>query len=1060
MNSKQDLYLSDGKLLRSLILLFVLVYGLAAGTAAAQTCVGIPAQECAALHALYDAAGGSNWLNNSLWKSMAPVSQWDNVTVENGHVTELGLSTNQLIGEIPPEIGDLTFLVSLDFTGNYLYGEIPDQISQLTELEYLSLWDNRLWGPIPPGISGLTKLQWLDLSANYLSGTIPEDIGLLTDLEYLWIENNLLTGGIPDSISSLENLSVLSLYTNQLEGQIPAGIGNLPSLARLYLDGNYLSGPIPSNLGNLGNLTQLALGDNRLTGSIPTSLHNLSGLQYLSLRNNLLTGGIDPGISGLLNLSFLDLSMNRLTGTIPESIGALPALSTLKLNGNNLTGAIPQTLGNLFALQNLSLHENQLSGSIPPQLQNLQNLTRLALHGNQLEGEIPEEIGNLSALNYLYLGNNKLSGEIPDKLGFAGSLRFLGLSNNRLEGTVPSTLGNLQNIRGLWASGNMMAGELPGFLTNPPESVDLRWNRLRSSNNNILVPMEERHGNSFISTQTLTPDNLIATVAGESGEENRVDLTWDPIDYTDNDGGYEIFFRQSGNTEYIRAGMTGDKEADSYTIPDLEPGADYTFKVRSITWEHDRNPNALTSPELETAPVTAGSTSRAFIPSWKRGSDKFTGVVVSNFGQEPFNLEMTAYRESGNPESTGSNPFTGQVEANHQYSLLGTEFFGSGPYPSDLSWIEVKAENSNKMGSLFLFGVKDTSMLDGAESQTRYAKKLFFTRPLEEGILDQPGTAIELSVLNPFDEALTVRFSMISNGVSLESGDIQLPARGFFAGTAEQIFGTGHGMSDAYICVETTDGPGIVGFARIEIPGIRTSLGLNAMEANHERLLYSAQMAGGDGIVTSIRLVNTSSTDKQLKLRAVADDGSLLAPEIQIQIPARSAAEKRFARLFGLNPAGIVVGSLEVESSGSGIIGDVVFADGDSLEYALALPLQTTSFKEAVFNHVANIPGVLFTGIALYNPGIESADVEITVYGIEGDPIAEAEFRLDPGERLSRTLTDPDMWPSLPVQSGGYIKIISSKPVIGQQLFGDADLRYMAAIPPTIRLEPIFETGD
>ena len=592
----------------------------------------------------------------------------------------------------------------------------------------------------------MTNLWYLDLSFNYLSGSIPENIGNLANLQQLWLENNLLTGEIPASVSNLPYLQVLSASTNQLEGGIPAGIGNLSTLEYLLIDGNFLSGPIPAEIGSLTNLTQLTAGDNRFTGPIPSSIRSLVNLTTLSLKNNLLTGEIAPDISLLGDLSTLDLSGNQLTGSIPSSLGNLGYLDSLKLHGNNLTGEIPASLGNLFFLQELYLHENQLTGPIPPELANLQNLYYLSLHSNQLEGEIPPGLGNLPSLYSLYLTNNNLTGEIPVNLGYLYSLRRIGLSNNQLEGTVPNSFGNLNNLRGLWASGNLMSGDLPGFLTNPPESIDLRWNQLQSANHNILSPVEAKHGNKFANTQTLAPGNLSARAAGSTRQENRVDLTWDPIAYAEDDGGYEIFFKKSGAGDFIKAGITSDKSVDSYTIPDLEPGADYDFKLRAVTWEHPGNSNILTSPEIETAPVTTGNLSRAFIPVWKRALDRFTGIVVSNFGDTAFNVTLSAYGEAGNLETAIQNPSIHQILPNNQLSLLGNEFFGTVSSPRTVSWIEVAAENTNKMGSLFLFGVTDTSMLDGAETQTRYAKKLYFTRPLEEGLLDGFNPDIQFSV--------------------------------------------------------------------------------------------------------------------------------------------------------------------------------------------------------------------------------------------------------------------------------------------------------------------------
>jgi hypothetical protein len=220
-------------------------------------------------------------------------------------------------------------------------------------------------------------------------------------------------------------------------------------------------------------------------------------------------------------------------------------------------------------------------------------------------------------------------------------------------------------------------------------------------------------------------------------------------------------------------------------------------------------------------------------------------------------------------------------------------------------------------------------------------------------------------------------------------------------------------------------------------------------------------MASSADIVTSVRLVNTSSETRRLRLSAIANDGSYIAADVEAELRGGSAMEKNFSELFNLPEESITVGSLAVETDGGGIIGDVVFADGENLKYALAMPLQTRMFTEAVFNHVASFPSTsgfpgIFTGIALFNPGDTTSDIDITVYGTAGNIVASKEMQLGPGQRISRTLTDPDMWPEFPIQSGGYIKIQSTLPIVGQQLFGDADLRYMAAIPPTTRMEPMF----
>ena len=72
------------------------------------------------LIALYDATAGVNWINNTNWLSEAPLGEWHGVTTDaNGRVTRLLLRTNQLTGEIPPELGSLSNLTHLSIWQGY-----------------------------------------------------------------------------------------------------------------------------------------------------------------------------------------------------------------------------------------------------------------------------------------------------------------------------------------------------------------------------------------------------------------------------------------------------------------------------------------------------------------------------------------------------------------------------------------------------------------------------------------------------------------------------------------------------------------------------------------------------------------------------------------------------------------------------------------------------------------------------------------------------------------------------------------------------------------------------
>ncbi|KAF7046367.1 hypothetical protein CFC21_055397 [Triticum aestivum] len=85
----------------------------------------------------------------------------------------LDLSCNSLTGVIPPEIGSLAGLRSLNFSWNSLSGAIPEKIGKLMQLESLDLSNNELSGEIPSSMTALTSLSYMNLSYNTLTGKIP-----------------------------------------------------------------------------------------------------------------------------------------------------------------------------------------------------------------------------------------------------------------------------------------------------------------------------------------------------------------------------------------------------------------------------------------------------------------------------------------------------------------------------------------------------------------------------------------------------------------------------------------------------------------------------------------------------------------------------------------------------------------------------------------------------------------------------------------------------------------------------------------------------------------------
>ena len=214
--------------------------------------------DCSALLRAKDALRGTATLN---WSATRAIASWDGVGLtasDPRRVSSLGSGGKTLNGSIPPGLGGLSALTSMDLAGNQLTGEIPAELGNLSGLTYLKL------------------------SHNKLSGEIPASLGNLSSLEKMYLGNNDLTGPIPD-LSRIAPLHVLILRNSKLSGEIPAWLGGMTHLKRLVLKGNQLTGDIPHEIGRLpdgrmglaGGDGEIRLSGNGLTGCIPPSLYTV-----------------------------------------------------------------------------------------------------------------------------------------------------------------------------------------------------------------------------------------------------------------------------------------------------------------------------------------------------------------------------------------------------------------------------------------------------------------------------------------------------------------------------------------------------------------------------------------------------------------------------------------------------------------------------------------------------------------------------------------------------------------------------------------------------------------
>lgn len=313
-----------------------------------------------ALVALYQSTNGDSWTNNTNWLT-GDVDTWYGVGFNGTRVSSLELFNNNLTGEFPDDIGQLTEVVHLNLSSNNMSGIIPTTVGRLTQLAYLYLEENQLTGPIPEEIVDLVKLKYLHLHTNQLSNDIPNTLGQLTLLEDLHLASNQLTGAIPVSIGALASIKSIDLGDNNLTGEIPTEIGQLTALESLVLNRNNLSGSIPASFGLLINLDYFSLTDNALSGGLPAEIGNMESLRVF------------------------DIERNNLSGELPNALADLSRLERVYLFGNQLEGTIPKGFLELNLLTELVIYDN-LIDSIPNVSQTKPDL-RLLAHTNRLTFE-------------------------------------------------------------------------------------------------------------------------------------------------------------------------------------------------------------------------------------------------------------------------------------------------------------------------------------------------------------------------------------------------------------------------------------------------------------------------------------------------------------------------------------------------------------------------------------------------------------------------------------------------------------------------------------------------
>ncbi|CAN4126834.1 unnamed protein product [Withania somnifera] len=119
------------------------------------------------------------------------------------------------------------YMSGIDLSCNQLSGQIPNELGNLTQIHALNLSHNHLSGVIPSEFLNLQNIEGMDLSYNSLTGRLPAELLELTTLVVFSVAHNNLTGRTPQRMAQFGTFNKSSYERNPFLCGLPLHIGCL-----------------------------------------------------------------------------------------------------------------------------------------------------------------------------------------------------------------------------------------------------------------------------------------------------------------------------------------------------------------------------------------------------------------------------------------------------------------------------------------------------------------------------------------------------------------------------------------------------------------------------------------------------------------------------------------------------------------------------------------------------------------------------------------------------------------------------------------------------------------
>ncbi len=427
-------------------------------------------------------------------------------------------------------------------------------------------------------------------------------------------------------------------------------------------------------------------------------------------------------------------------------------------------------------------------------------------------------------------------------------------------------------------------------------------------------------------------------------------------------------------------------------------------------------------------------------PVFQTLPDFGTEVTLVNSSPAEAVLNSQAFAPAGEPYSgTGvTNPSSLTLAGRQQVTRPADQLFNLS-LPEATGWIQTRSNNNRVLG-YELFGSGDR--LDGLDiPQNRYASVVL---PDVE-YTTKYSTRVHAANASNFLAALTVELRS-ADGAVVGNYEISLEAKGELIMDFDQMFPAIARPFTGYIVVRSNQQ---LSAAEILVSDSEL-VALNSQPltaaASTPTTLYAARMASdGNTITTRLNLVNPTSSNATVTIRANDKTGAALATPVNITLAAGQQYQRDIAQVFGFTPGVLTQGSLAVESSIRGLTGDVIYSDpAGTKPFRSGFVLEDASAKPATFTRVDNSTG-RFTEVYISNPNPQAAVSSLTVYRPDGTQTGVKSIQIPAGGALSDQLSN--LVPESIGQSGGYFVVSANQPFSAGAAFGTLNKTMLAAIP-------------